>query len=291
MSKQKIFTLSYLTKLYNDAKKYEVQRKYIENKLEIDLSQTIEYPNIEEPEGLIQKLNPVKPIESAIALYEAYSNLELIQASDPRFWTYLTHVQLYDYMHKYRSQDIHKIKKGEQSSTESNSIKSKEYFERNGRVYLYEHWFVSPSAKTAGNFSRHDFASMWWIVYLTIDESKGEEHKYDITRVMMTSLSAVSFLLLRRKPFRSKNVFKAVGEFVLENWDDMFKSNFKTKIRYIFDYLSLIGGQTCLFIMKKEDIKNLLINMSPSMMKYANVDELTYTKTSFQYDEKLNRTK
>lgn len=286
MSRQKIFKLPYLIKLYNEAKTYEGQEKYIKDELNIDLTQTLEYPNIEEPTGLVDKLDPNDFFKSAVALYEAYQNLELIQASDPRFWTYLTHVQLFSYMHSYRSKQIHSEVTHIDEDENRKQPKTKEDYERNGWTYLQDHWFVSPSAKTAGNFSRHDFASMWWMVYLTVEPSLGKEHQYDITKVMTSNRSAVTFILLRSKVFRVQTIFKSVGHFVYDNWDTIFNGqNMKTKFRYIFDYLNMIGGKTNLAYLDRDQVDELLVNIGPSLMKYANIPEGRYLKQPFKFDK------
>src|SRR4051812_38708832 len=96
MEKQQIFKEKYLLKL-----KAEIDaNKYRSNEFVYDKKQTLMMPNINQPERLLTKLNPQNDFETAIYIFEAYKNLEPIQAADERLWTYLTHVNLYPYMIK-----------------------------------------------------------------------------------------------------------------------------------------------------------------------------------------------
>ncbi len=96
MEKQLLFKEKYVQKL-----KEEVNAdRYSTNEFVYDHEQTLMMANILKPVGLVSKLDPTNDFRTAILVFEAYRNLEPLQASDERFWTYLTHVDLYSYMIK-----------------------------------------------------------------------------------------------------------------------------------------------------------------------------------------------
>lgn len=59
---------------------------------------TLESPTIDAPVQLAERVNPGSDTDTAIAIFEAYPNLNPLEASSRGFWTHLTHVELWDYM-------------------------------------------------------------------------------------------------------------------------------------------------------------------------------------------------
>ena len=108
-------------------------------------------PNIIKQENLSQKLRVDNDFESAIQLYEAFKNLEPIQASDERLWTYLSHVDLYPYMIKrWNSAYLGTAK--------------------DSRSYIFDHWFLKSTIHS--ELLRHALSGLWWAVFLSVDETR-----------------------------------------------------------------------------------------------------------------------
>lgn len=98
--RQQIFRERYVNKLKKEVNSGKIISHYKSREFVYDKNEVLTVQNISHPIGLSEKLNPDKKFDfdSAIAIYEAYENLEPIQASDERLWTYLAHVDLYPYM-------------------------------------------------------------------------------------------------------------------------------------------------------------------------------------------------
>lgn len=215
MEKQQIFKEKYLLKL-----KEEIDTdKYRSNEFVHDKKQTLMMPNINKPDGLLSKLNHQNDFETAVAIFEAFKNLEPIQASDERLWTYLAHVDLYSYMIK-RWDAVYK-------GTAKDTVD-----------YINEHWFLKSTAQS--NLLRHAISGLWWAVYLSVDENRGA-NKYELTKILFRQLDFPTRTLGTYKLGRHKEAVIGILEFIQEN-ELLFKKNFEDRVRFITKHLNLIGG-------------------------------------------------
>jgi hypothetical protein len=239
MEKQQIFKEKYLLKL-----KEEINvDQYRSNEFVYDKKQTLMMPNIIKPEGLLDNLNHENDCETAIAIYEAFKNLEPIQASDERLWVYLSHVDLYPYMIK-RWDAVHK-------GTAKNFVD-----------YIDEHWFLKSSAQS--NLMRHALAGFWWAVYLSVDENR-EDKKYELTKILFRQLDFPTRTLGTYKLGRHKEAVIGILEFIQDN-EKLFTKNFEDKVRYITKHLNLIGGVKPIAYYDRSFFKNELQKISAKIM-------------------------
>ena len=95
-------------------------------------------------------IKPKDEFESAKAVYKALIKLTPIQASDPRLWAYLTHVDLYEYM----TQRWRDFITGETSKSD----------------YIIDHWFVKTPSQQC--LMRNAISGLWWTAYLSYDGSR-----------------------------------------------------------------------------------------------------------------------
>lgn len=215
MEKQQIFKEKYLLKL-----KDEIDTdKYRSNEFVYDKKQTLMMPNINKPDGLLSKLNHQNDFETAVAVFEAFKNLEPIQASDERLWAYLSHVDLYPYMIKRWSD----VCQGKANKPEK---------------YIKDHWFLESTVQS--NLLRHAISGLWWAVYLSVDEKRGE-NKYELTKILFRQLDFPTRTLGTYKLGRHKEAVIGILEFIQEN-EFLFRKNFEDRVRFITKHLNLIGG-------------------------------------------------
>lgn len=219
MTKQLIFKEKYVQKLKEQVESGQIVEHYKSNEFVYDKNQTLMLPNIAQPESLFERLDEEDDYNSAVCIYEAYQDLEPIQASDERFWTYLAHVDLYQYMIK-RWSDVYKEKITEKSK------------------YILDHWFLNTSSQT--NLLRHPLAGLWWAVFLSVDENRGED-RYVLTKILFRQLDFPTRTLGSYKLGRHKEAVIGILEFILEN-ESLFKTKFEEKTRFITKYLNVIGG-------------------------------------------------
>jgi len=219
MGKQLIFKEKYILQLKADIETGISTDKYRSNEFIFDKKQTLMMPNIIKTDSLVRKLNPENDFETAIKLFEAFRNLEPIQASDERMWTYLSHVDLYSYMIK-RWDAVYR--------GTAKDIKN----------YILEHWFLGSTSQSG--LLRHALAGLWWAVYLSIDENRGEK-KYELTEILFRQLDFPTRTLGTYNLGRHKEAVIGILEFIQEN-EDLFKKKFEDKTRFITKHLNLIGG-------------------------------------------------
>ena len=218
MEKQKIFKQSYVSVLKNNLKSGKSVHLYKNDTFEYDERQTLIYPDVAKPEDLLTKIYSLNDLETAISLYEAYPGLTPLQASDERFWTYLTHADLYPYMIKRWNKHI--------TGKIDDEIK-----------YISEHWFLKSTSHQ--ELMRHPIAGLWWGVYLSVDEKR--EDKYELTRILFRQLDFPTRTLGTYKLGRHKEAVIGILQFIKDN-EEIFRKNFEKKTRYITKYLNLVGG-------------------------------------------------
>jgi len=218
MEKQKVFKSSYISKLKDDVNSGKSIHLYKENEFEYNKERELVLPMVKKPEELLKKMNAKNDLESAIALYEAYSDFTPIQASDERFWTYLSHVDLFLYMQKRWSKHI--------EGKVDNEVK-----------YILEHWFLQSTSQQ--NLMRHSLAGLWWSVYLSIDNERKD--KYELTKILFRQLDFPTRTLGTYNLGRHKEAVKGILQFIKNN-EELFNSKFEKKTRFITKYLNLVGG-------------------------------------------------
>jgi hypothetical protein len=216
MTRQLIFKEKYVSKLKTNI---DIEF-YKSSEFVYDKKQVLMLPNIEVIPGLASRLQPDNDCESAVTIFEALKNLEPIQASDERLWTYLSHVDLYPYMH-------------ERWNAVGNGTA------KDGKEYILKHWFLGSSAQNS--LLRHAIAGLWWAVYLSVDKTRGDDRQYDLTKILFRQLDFPTRTLGTYKLGRHKEAVIGILEFIEEN-DDLFKSGFESKTRFITKHLNVIGG-------------------------------------------------
>jgi len=180
-------------------------------------------------------------VENAIKIFEAYSNLTPEDASDERFWAYLTHCDFFDYMKK-RTDIL--AQKGD----------------KRGK-YILDHWFVDPVSPAS--LMNNDISRLWWVVYLT--KADNENDPYILTREVFSMLDYTTHLLPGTQG-RNETIRYAVLEFIVEN-SKLFSTSKEAKVRLIMRRLNLKGGYAALSFMDKDQIKSWLSEIVPEIKK------------------------
>ncbi len=240
--KQNIFRTRYVKKLKKDVLSGVIVRHYKSKEFVYDRKEVLSVQNIITPKGLLSSLDVKNDYKTAIAIYEAYSDLEPIQASDERLWSYLTHVDLYPYMIE-RWPEVY-------NGTTTNPTK-----------YIFDHWFLSSSAQS--NLLRHALSSLWWSVHLSVDEER--TNKYELTEILFRQLDFPTRTLGTYKLGRHKEAVLGILEFIQEN-EDLFKSKFETKTRFVTKHLNVIGGVKPLSYFKRNYFKSELAKVLDSIL-------------------------
>lgn len=150
-------------------------------------------------------------LDNAIALHKYYNAIDEVQASDPRFWTYLSHVQFREYA---------RARWGYTGTFKE----LKDPVERTKAInYFLEHWFVIN--RNDRDLRRHALARLWWAAYLTYApwESDPEffadlknDDPYYYTRVLL-STQDIYQQVLERAMGRSNHILISVLDYLGKN--------------------------------------------------------------------------
>lgn len=237
MAKQPIFKTKYVQKLKTELN----EEFYKSNEFVYDKKQVYVLPNIDQTEGLVEKLDINDDCKTAIAIYEAFENLEPIQASDERLWVYLAHVNLYPYMVK------------RWNAVQNGTAKD-------AKGYILEHWFLKTSAQTS--LLRNWLSGLWWGVYLSVDESRSD--KYELTKLFFRQLDFVTRTMGAEKFGRHREAVIGILEFIKEN-DELFKTKFEPKTRFIARHINFIGGVKPISYYDRHFFKSELEKVSDSI--------------------------
>lgn len=230
MALQRIFTPQYVNLLSNDIN----PENYLGEKIVYDDSCVRRLKGIEQPEGLEEKMLNAKDDEfkAAVILYEHYKDLSPVVASSPSLWVYLTHVDLAKYVKmiwpaiEYYDADNQKrrIEKGQKRSYEDM------------QRYIRDHWFISPNG-----IMRTSLMNLWWSVYLTVDDSMGDEHKYDLTKIFFSNNGLRTRRLGTGHLGRNRAALKGILTFMKDN-PDIFTDGIENRMIWITRHFNLIGG-------------------------------------------------
>lgn len=211
-----------------------------------DSEQVVMIPTLAHPDGLLEQMIPTRQgdFESAVALYEAYSTLSPLLASDRSFWIYLAHVELFPYIQKRFPKVMIKEERTSQ--------------------YIGSHWFFGDKG-----FQRHALASLWWFVHLTICEDS--EDKYHYTRHFFSNYefrtNLAQYSIIRHKEF-------LIGyfQFLIDN-PKVMASFFKERNRFITKHFNKLGGTRLLSTLPREAFYSELEKLKPQILQTTKSSE------------------
>lgn len=159
-------------------------------------------------------------LENIKVIYEALKDLSLIQATDPRIWTALTHSLLYDYT-----------------------------VMRWGTKNIKERFLCTKLIRNA-------VARLWWFGYVSYDPTF--EDPYTLTSYLIGKQDIAEAVMGRAFSRNSdfvKNLLKAIHE-LMETGTDVTTS---TVFRNIAKHLNRISGLQVLDLMSTEEIKEIML--------------------------------
>lgn len=226
MAIQKIFQESYVAELKGKLSTPEGRELYSGDYFPYNVERTKSFVGIQQPEGLLDSLSPSKEddFDTAVKIFTAFSDLTPIAANLKGFWAYLTHVDLFPYVQKRWPAVLDK------SASEK---------------YILDHWFL-------GNLAlEHSLATHWWSVYLSIDEDKTGDARFDLTKVLYHDQDMRIRTIGAAALFRYRPAARAVLRFILD-YKDLFTKNFEGKTRYINRFLNALSGSKLMTAMDED---------------------------------------
>ncbi|MBR7941035.1 DUF6339 family protein [Burkholderia cenocepacia] len=166
-------------------------------------------------------------LENAQRLYEALHGLTLIQASDPRLWTYLAHVTFWRYMRK--RWPIEKRAKGEDLESGYGTV-------------LKRYFLVGDRSR---GVIRHGIARLWWAGYTCYIEGQEPEQSFALAKPLF-SKQDVYASFMERAFSKNKTLMQAVLRPLLKRYTEGRPFDVRDEVRALAKHLVLVGGVTIL---------------------------------------------
>lgn len=156
-SNQKILTKSYIETIFAEVNQGIDLNRFLQETFPYDEEQLLSAYDVKEPSGLLERMIPTTEGDyiSAVALYDAYKGLTPLQAINAQFWESLALTDLFPYMQqRWSLKDAKDLKK---------SILNHFTFKAHGMM-------------------RHGLAGLWWLVHLSVDETR--DNQYELTEYL-----------------------------------------------------------------------------------------------------------
>lgn len=206
--------------------------KYSQENFKFDEDQILESKkaNISYPDLILPKSKKLHyDFENSKLIYESMKNLSVVDATDHRFWAYLSHVIYWNYV-----QARSRIEEDETTPS-----------------FVLSHWFIK--SLSASNFLRQDISKLWWVAYLTHDPSRKDP--YEFTEEAFSMLDYTRDLLPGIQG-RNGKFTHALLEFVIEN-KELFKDSKQDKVRFLMRKLNFLAGYQLITLLDKNEIKEI----------------------------------
>jgi len=174
-------------------------------------------------------------LENTRIVYTALRHLTPLQASDPRLWTYLTHVPHWEYMRKRWPIEQYL---GKQRLREN----------------IQERYFFMSDRSRA--LIRNGMARLWWYGYCSYDETRADP--FELTTALLKNLD-VTQSILERAFSRNTNVTKAVLGVLLDREKSGQAFYVREKVRDLAKYIVQIGGVTIIDALDEPELRDLVV--------------------------------
>jgi len=262
MINQNVFKRMYVAELRDKVRHGESLCDYFKKDVDYPVDAFIESTIKADPEKLKLKYRGAgesasNDIDNAIALYEAFPGLTETQASDPRLWTYLTHVTLRDYVFaRWPLEGSCEQMKGDTKKQATVAD------------FIMSHWFAS-----GGNdrlLRRNAAARLWWPVHLTyapwqrepgfFADLKGDD-PYRFTKVLL-SMESIYAEVLERGLGRDNRILITVLEFLEAN-----EGIKRDQLRNFMKELNLFLSVKNLSLLARKEMKEAVFGVGNDAIK------------------------
>jgi hypothetical protein len=239
MALQKTFKENYANLLQYEAKNGINIARYSKSYFEYDKEQVQMIPTIEQPEGLLNRMDSANDLISAKKLYEAYETITPLQASDESFWTYLTHVDLFPYV-----------------QARNNAVLEEGF---NDAKYIDNYFFHGN-----GGLIYHPLAGLWWDVHCTIDKESSEPYKY--TDYLFKDYGLRVTYMGRYALFRHKEEVFGILQFLMD-YEDVASEHFRQRSRWISQYFNKVGAVKQLRSLNRDFFYSELVKLKDVLLR------------------------
>lgn len=163
-----------------------------------------------------------------------YSNLRFLtneQASDDRFWTGLTHLNFWEFMHE--RWDV-----GDKGQKE-NDIKRR--------------YFIDLTSSYRRSLIVNTLSKYWWVGRQLYDQQA--EDPFHLMRFFEVDYATKSLELLSSSYANNSNIIQSVVEALLELEEELERKVTRQEMRGVSAYINILGGISALDYYEKDELK------------------------------------
>lgn len=240
MALQKTFPRSYAEQLYRDIDSNIGE--YSKEIFPADVSKELYIPGIEHPENLLeQMMSATNDAEAAIALFNAYSSLSPLQASQNAFWIYLAHTELFPYVQKRWP----KVKEG-------GDVKQ----------YVLDHWFFNHGQ------IRQALSGLWWAVYCSYDENNTND-PFVYSRFLLSNYTLRVVRLGPTKLMRHREGVIGIIKYLMDsNKSSSLSNSLEDRVNFAISYFNKLGATKQLAFLDRNFFYEELKKVHQSLVTY-----------------------
>lgn len=160
MALQTILKKTYIEKVFEEVESGIGLDRFKLDSFPFDEEYLLVTPHVKHPENLLGQLVPSTDgdFQTATSIYNAYSSLTPLQAINSQFWESLTLTDLFPYMQKRWS-----LKEAKDDDELKKAILNHFMMKSHGLI-------------------RHGLGGLWWLVYLTVDDSR--DNRFELTEML-----------------------------------------------------------------------------------------------------------
>lgn len=178
--------------------------------------------------------SPKNDLENSIILYDSFKHLNIVQASDERLWSYLTHIYFWDYMRSRWG-----LENRNKGSDAINFIKRRYFLESNKHISLV----------------RNGISRLWWFGYISYDPTR--EDPFELTRFLL-SKQDFAHSLMERTFSRNKKIVNALLSALIELQESHGLVVGQAEFRTLSKRLNNLGGISIIDTLDKKDINQIV---------------------------------
>ena len=252
MAYQKLFKTGYIEDLKSALTEQDVMKTYTADSFNYDSSAILDNPRIKIDEPIRLNLPTDKDhfdFENSKIIFECYKELNPVMATDSRMWTYLAHVDYWEYMRgRWPLEDL------------------TPKFEEKPADYVLEHWFLKSPAPTW--LMRNGISRLWWVSYLTYDENRDDP--YELTQEAFSMLDYTRHLLTETQG-RYRDFRHAILEFVINN-KELFSKYKEARVRFLMRKVNYLGGYKIYGNLSKKELEQIFLNYKTELDTITSTD-------------------
>lgn len=253
---QRTFRESYMKTLRDAVVTGDALPLYAADTFALDAAGIQPLARVVEPQGLAERMQGLEDDDFAAArtIYEAYSTLSPLVASNEAFWAYLTHTSLFAYTQRRWPNVMN------QTATPD---------------YILEHWFIGTN-----RILRNAAAAGWWTIHNTITPERKDP--YELSAIMYKNYALRTNTLGTSLVIRHREAMIGILDY-LRDHPKITEQYFEARSLFIYKYFNRLGAVKQLAYLPREYFRQTLEGLHDRILSVTTREQPTHDETLYNY--------